>query len=385
MRHYAYEEVLEACAAGDYPSVELRAASGRLNRLLGVSRDQYRRIAGLAAAHKVGLLLVGSRVSGPRARQRGLHPALFCLPLQTDRRAASALDPGAVGVSIDKTVIKEYGRADPRTSDLTVLIIDAARGEDEAAALARQLEGELNGLGLSFPVRVFTRLNGSRWGAEEDFLAEGEAYLRELSPDAPFGPGERRDGLRELYAPVNIARPLLTAADWRNAVVATTLFAASFSLGLGFHFVLIPVGLFFGLFGRYFSRLRAGTARALGDAWLGNAAALLLDAGIGAALMGGIIVPAAGLAIAWKTILTGSMTHTLAKGTMRLWLDKRFAGGTVSRQGYGVLAVSALNFCQGVLTSLVYAGSKTAWALQLCVCVAGAWLLFVKKGDSPRA
>ncbi|MDX6769517.1 MAG: hypothetical protein SF051_08300 [Elusimicrobiota bacterium] len=376
MRQYTYEEVLAACATGEYPSCEIRSASGRLNRLLGLTPRQYDRIKALAVERGVGLLLVGSRVSGPRARQRTLHPALACLPLATDHRAASALDPGAKGVSIDKTVIKEYGKDDPRTSDLTVVLIDGRRADAEVAALAVELEALLNSLGLSFRVRVFSRLHRGRWRSEADFRAEGEGYLLSLAPDAPYTSEERREAVAELYHPVNLPRPLLARADWRNAALTATLLSASFSLGLGFHWILPLVGFVFGLFGRYLSRLRAATARALGDAWLGNGVALAVDAAIGASMMGFLVVPAAGLPITWSAILAGSATHTLAKGTMRLWLDKRYAAGTVSRQARGVAAVSALNFAQGVVTSFVYAGSRAAWLIQLAVCVAGAVLLF---------
>lgn len=375
MRHYEYQEVLEACAAGEYPSCEIRAASGRLNRLLGLDASAFARVRALARAHGVGLILVGSRVSGPRARQRTLHPALEAMPLSTDHRAASALDPGAVGVRIEKTVIKEYGRADPRTSDLSVLLVDAGRGDEQRSALAVLLEAELNGLGLSFPVRVFTRLNGGPWRREEDFVAEGEKYLRSLAPGSAHSPEQLREAVAELYTTVNLRRPLLVGADLRNAALTAVLFSASFSLGLGFHPVLPAVGAFFGLLGRYLSRLRAGTARRLGNGWLGDGAALLLDAAVGASVMGLVVVPAAGLPIAWRAILTGSLSHTLAKGTLRLWLDKRYAGGTVTRQGRGVLVVSTLNFAQGVVTSLVYAGSTAAWCVQLGVCLLGAWLL----------
>lgn len=376
MKQYAYEELLAACAAGAYPSCEIRSASGRLNRLLGLTAEQYRRVQTLAAEHRVGLLLVGSRVSGPRARQRSLHPALSCLPLVTDHRAASALDPGAKDIRNEKTAIKEYGRDDPRTSDLTVVLIDERRTDAELSALAAELEAAFNALGFTFPVRVFASLHKGRWRKEEDFRAEGEGYLRSLTTGAEFKSEELREAVGELYTPVNLPRPLLTRADWRNAALTSVLLSASFSLGLGFHWVLPVVGFTFGLFGRYLSRLRAGTARALGDAWLGNGVALTVDAAIGASMMGFLVVPAAGLAIPWSAILAGSATHTLAKGTMRLWLDKRYAAGTVSRQARGVAAVSALNFAQGVVTSFVYAGSRPAWLLQLAVCLAGAVLLF---------
>ncbi len=386
MKQYAYEDILAACAAGTYPSCEIRSASGRLNRLLGLTPEQYRRVQTLAAERRVGLLLVGSRVSGPRARQRSLHPALSSLPLVTDHRAASALDPGAKDIRNEKTVIKEYGRDDPRTSDLTVVLIDARRTDDELSALAVELETAFNALGFTFPVRVFARLHKGRWRKEDDFRAEGEGYLRSLAPDSSFRPEELREAVGELYTPVNLPRPLLVRADWRNAALTSVLLSASFSLGLGFHWILPVVGFTFGLFGRYLSRLRAGTARVLGDAWLGNGVALAVDAAIGASMMGFLVVPAAGLAIPWSAILAGSATHTLAKGTMRLWLDKRYAAGTLSRQSRGVAAVSALNFAQGVVTSFVYAGSRAAWLLQLAVCLAGAALLFgplLRRAASP--
>lgn len=376
MREYTYPEVLGACAAGEYPSCEIRAASGRLNPLLGVGRGAYKRMRELAALHGVGLILIGSRVSGPRSRQRTLHPALQVLPLATRKRAASAIDPGAEGVRIDKTLIKEYGRHDPRSSDLSVFLVDPVRPRSALTAVAVTLERSFNELGLSFPVRVFEDLDGVALRREEDFVAEGAKYLAALAPEAGFTLEQRREALGELYTTLNLPRPLLVAADWRNGALVAASFSASFSLGLGFHWCLPAVGFAFGLFGRYLARLRAGTARALGDGWAGNAAALALDAAIGASSMGLIVVPAASLPLGWGAIAAGSLTHTLAKGSLRLWLDKRFAAGALAGQSRGVAFTAALNFAQGALTSLVYAGSELAWALQLGVCAAGAALLF---------
>lgn len=376
-RTWTYEEILAACEAGGYPSCEIRAASGRLNRLLGLTRADLAWVEGLARARGVGLVLLGSRISGPRARQRSLHPALAAaLPLKTDYRAASALDPGAKGVEIDKTVIKEHGRADPRTSDLSVLVVDGARAPEEVAALARELEAELNARGWSFPVRVFDGLDGRRFRREDDFLEVGERYLRSQAPAASFSSAQWREGLSEIYLPVNLPRRAFLPADWKNGALSAVLASATFSAGLGFHWILPPVGFAFGLFGRRLGRLRAWTARVWGDGVAGNAAALALDAGIGAAAMGLVIVPAAGYPVTGGMILGASLAHTLAKGSLRLWLDKRFSSGAHGAQARGAAWVIALGFVQGCVTSFAYAGHGWAWAVQAGSCALGGGLVF---------
>jgi hypothetical protein len=377
MRAWSYEEIVAACERGEYPSCEIRAASGRLNRLLGLTRLDLAAIEAFARDRGVGLILVGSRVSGPRSRQRSLHPALgAALPLKTDYRAPSAIDPGAKGVEIDKTVIKEYGRADPRTSDLSVLLVDSRRAPEELDALARELEAALNARGWSFPARVFAGLNGRRFRHEEDFLEMGERYLAELAPEAPHGPAERRAGVAELYATVNLPKPLFLASDWRNGALSAVLASLTFSMGLGFHWVLLPVGFAFGLFGRRLGRLRAATARVWGDGAVSNAAALALDAAIGAAAMGLVVVPVAGYPVSGRMVLGASLAHTLAKGSLRLWLDKRFAPGAHGAQARGAAAVIVLGFAQGCVTSFAYAGHRWAWAAQALSCAAGAVLVF---------
>jgi hypothetical protein len=376
-RTWTYEEILAACAAGEYPSCEIRAASGRLNRLLGLTRADLAWVEGLARERGAGLVLLGSRISGPRARQRGLHPALAAaLPLKTDYRAASALDPGAQGVEIDKTMIKEHGRADPRTSDLSVLVVDGARAPEEVAALARELETALNARGWTFPVRVFDGLGGRRFRGEDDFLEIGEEYLRSQAPGAPFSSAQWREGLSEIYLPVNLPRRAFLPADWKNGALSAVLASATFSAGLGFHWILPPVGFAFGLFGRRLGRLRAWTARAFGDGVAANAAALALDAAIGLAAMGLVIVPVAGYPVTWARLLAGSAAHTLAKGSLRLWLDKRYASGAHGAQARGAAWVIALNFVQGCVTSFAYAGHRWAWAVQAAACAGGAWLVF---------
>lgn len=201
---WSYEEILAACAAGGYPSCEIRAASGRLNLLLGLTRGDLDWLEQAARARQTGLALVGSRVSGPRSRQRSLHPALWAaLPLRSSRREASTLDPGAEGVEIDKTRIKDLGRADPRTSDLTIALIDARTGA-ERAALAVDLENTLNSRGWGFPARVFAVWDGAVLRDEEDFRAAGERYLRGLAPKAEFSSAQWRAALAEMYLGVNL-------------------------------------------------------------------------------------------------------------------------------------------------------------------------------------
>lgn len=375
---HRYEELLDLCRRGLYPSARVRAASGRLNLLLGVSPAQLAALRREAQARRVGLVLIGSRVSGPRARQRTLHPALeACLPLKTDRRAPSALFRGAQGVEIDKTAIKDYGPEDPRTSDLSIVLVDPRRSPAEAAALAEELEALFAAEGWGFPVRFFARLNDTLHRSEAEFQATGVRYLRGLMPpDAAFTDEQLRAALGELYTTVNMPRRLLGWGDVRNGAVTMALFAASFSLGLGFRWPLLPIGFFFGLIGRYLARFRAAVATSFGDGLVSNASALAIDGLQGALIMGCLINPATGLGLPLRAVLTGSFSHTLAKGSLRLFLDKVYASGDERRQSRGVLLTAALNFLQGVVTSFVYAGSRAALALQAGLCLLGAALLF---------
>jgi hypothetical protein len=66
----------------------------------------------------------------------------------------------------------------------------------------------------------------------------------------------------------------------------------------------------------------------------------------------------------------------LAKGSLRLWLDKRFAPGAHGAQARGAAAVIVLGFAQGCVTSFAYAGHHWAWAAQALSCAAGAVLVF---------
>lgn len=203
MKSWSYEEILEACAAGTYRSCPIKAASGRPGLLLGLDRAELDWIESAARTRGTKLVLIGSRVSGPRLRQRGLHPALAAaLPLSASKREGSAFEPEANGVEIDKSRIKEYGRHDPRTSDLTVVLIDARTGPARTA-LAEDLERALNGRGWSFPARVFSVWDGAVLRDEEEFRAAGEAYLRALAPSASFAADQWQAALAELYLTVN--------------------------------------------------------------------------------------------------------------------------------------------------------------------------------------
>lgn len=375
-KDYAYQDLVSACRKGAYPRCVVRTASGRLNYLLGLSRAQLNTLRQAAVEEGVGLILMGSRVSGPRLRQRSLHPILAaCLPLKTERRAASALFPGSE-FEIDKTLIKDYGPEDPRTSDLSVILVDAKRSEAEMRGLAAELEARFQGLG-HFPVRFFARLASRYHRSEEEFLDTGRLYLRSLGPrSCAFAPEDLRSAMRELYLTLNLPKPLFNLGDLANGLAAAALLSASFSVGLGFHWVLPPTGFAFGFLGRYLARFRAWVAFSLGDGLWANAAALAADAALGSAVMGLILNPGAGLGLSWGAIVTGSVSHTLGKGSLRLWLDKRFSVGNDRRQGWGVLASALLNFLQGAVTSLVYAGSLAALSLQAGLCLLGLRLIF---------
>ncbi len=382
---HSYDEIVSACRRGEYRFAVARAASGRLNYMPGITPEMLGRLRGAARESGVGFLLLGSRVSGPRLRQRSLHPVLeACLPLSNLRRAPSALFPGAEGIKIDKTRIKELSPEDPRTSDLSVILVSSRLSHEEMDCLAVRLEAEFGSWGWSFPVRVFSRVAGRRHQSEEDFIRTGKAYLRSLLPPGlEFSERELREALGELYCALNLPRKSLTWRDLGNGLATAALFSASFSLGLGFHPVLPAVGFLFGCLGRYLARMRAAVAFSLGDTFFANSAALAFDAALGAALMALVINPAAGLGLSLGRIALASALHTLSKGSLRLFLDKRFSSGHERRQAAGVLATSVLNFLQGAVTSFVYSGSALALGIQASFCALGLWLLFGPPRPAP--
>lgn len=376
---HGYEDILAGVRSGRYRFARLRAASGRLNFLIGLSPRQLAQLRFEARRRGLGMALLGSRVSGPRSRQRTLDPVLAeALPLASDIRTPSPSWPGVAGLRIEKTAIKEFGLEDPRTSDLTVILIDPARRSD--AALAREaLEMELafRSLGASFPIKVFPALEGRRFASEEEFVAHGGRFLARQMPSGRVpGDADLRRAFAELYAPVQLPRPVFVRADLLNGLWNALLASLSFSAALDFHPVVPAAAFAFGLGGRYLARLKAAVAGVPAETPLSNVAALALDGAIGAALMALVLSPAAGWNIPLDRILQASALHTLSKGSWRLWLDKRYASGGHGGQARGVFLASALNFFIGLVTAFAYAGRPEAWVLQAALATIGLSLAF---------
>jgi hypothetical protein len=205
---FSYDELMEQHRAGRYPGVPIVSAAGRPNILLGVTAEQFRFLEDMARQVSTGFALLGSRVSGPRARQRQLHPALaVTLPLQTDGRLASVTYPAVRGVRIDKTVIKELGADSPHTSDLSIILVDAVRAGSELQALAIELEERLKRARWRFPVKFFTFFGGQYHATEASLQAVGARYLVSCQPPGvSFSFEELCAAWSELYCPVNIGR-----------------------------------------------------------------------------------------------------------------------------------------------------------------------------------
>lgn len=376
---HGYEDILAGVRSGRYRFARLRTASGRLNLLIGLSPRQLARLRLEARRRGLGMALLGSRVSGPRSRQRTLHPVLAeALPLEAERRTPSPSWPGADGLRIEKTAIKEFGLDDPRTSDLTVVLIDPSRRPD--AVLAREaLEMELSfrGLGASFPIKVFPSLDGLRFASEEEFVAHGGRYLaRQLPSGRAPAEAELRRAYAELYSPLQLPRPVFVRADLVNGAWNAALASLSFSAALDFHPIVPAAAFAFGLGGRYLARLKAAVAGSPAETPLSNAAALALDGAIGAGLMALVLNPAAGWGIPFERVVQASVLHTASKGSWRLWLDKRYASRGHGEQARGVFLSSALNFAIGLVTAFVYAGRPAAWALQAALAGVGLSLAF---------
>ncbi|MBI3299059.1 MAG: hypothetical protein HYZ75_12895 [Elusimicrobia bacterium] len=380
---HAYEDILAGVRSGRYRFARIRAASGRLNVLIGLSPAQLDTLAREAARRGLGLALIGSRVSGPRLRQRTLDPLLAeLLPLSAEKRTPSPTWPGAEGLRIEKTAIKEFGLNDPHTSDLHAILIDpTCRPEAVLARQALELELAFRGLGTSFPIKVMATLEGRRFRGEEDFIAHGAGYLaRLLPPGTTRRAPELRRAFSELYAPVGVARPLLVRADLVNGLWNAVLASLSFSAALPLHPV-VPVAAFaFGLGGRYLARLKTWVSGAPAETPASNAAALALDGLIGTALMALLVNPVAGWGLPLDRILQASALHTLSKGSWRLWLDKRCSRLDVRGQARGVFLASGLNFLIGLVTAFVYAGRPAAVVLQAALAGAGLALAF-RRGD----
>lgn len=378
---HGYEEILAGVRSGRYRFARLRAASGRLNLLIGLSPRQFSQLRLEARRRGLGLALLGSRVSGPRSRQRTLDPVLAeVLPLESESRTPSPSWPGAAGLRIEKTAIKEFGLEDPRTSDLTVVLIDPSRRPE--AALAREaLEMELSfrQLGASFPIKVFPALEGRRFASEEEFVEHGGGFLaRHLPTGRVRDEADLRRAFAELYAPVQLPRPVFVRADIVNGLWNALLASLSFSAALGFHPVVPAAAFAFGLGGRYLARLKSAVAGVPAETPVSNAAALAVDGAIGAALMALVLNPTAGWNIPLSRVLQASVLHALSKGSWRLWLDKRYASRGQTQQARGVFLASALNFGIGLVTAFVYAGRPAAWVLQAALASVGLALAFCR-------
>lgn len=376
---HRYEDILDGLRCGLYRFARLRAASGRLNYLIGVSPEQLAVIRREARRRGLGLALLGSRVSGPRVRQRELDPVLSrTLPLHTTRRLPSATYPGVEGVRIEKTAIKERGARDPHTSDLSVILVDLSRRpSEELDRAARELEHDLKSLRCSFPIKVFAGLEGRRFCSEAEFRSFGASYL-ERHLDA--GHGVPRAALErafsELYAPIGLPRPAFSWRDAANGAFNALLASVSFSLALGFHPVVPAAGFAFGFLGRHLARLKAWVAGAPADTFLSNGLALAVDAGIGACVMALAINPLAGYGIPAGRILWTSALHAFSKGSVRLAFDKHFSSQASGRQGLGVCLAASVNFLQGLATAYVYGGSRAALLLQVGMAAVGLGLVF---------
>jgi hypothetical protein len=373
-----YDDILAGVRDGRYRFAKLRAASGRLNYLLGFNEAQLAALRAEARRLGVGLAIYGSRVSGPRSRQKTLDPVLDrALALVADKRSASATYPAAEGVRIEKTHIKEFGMDDPRTSDLTVMLIDARRSPAQLEETARRLELRLQGLGVSFPVRVFAGFEGSAFRSLADFQAWGSAYLRKSLGGAPeLSEARLKRAHSELYATINVARWPFARGDLVNGLLGAALLSGSFALTMGWHPVVAAAGFGFGLTGRHLARLRAWIANEPDDTFLTNALALACDAAIGIAVMALFINPLGGYGLALSRIAGASSLHTMSKGALRLFIDKTFSRGAMGAQRWGAALTLGLSFAQGLVTACVYQGRPWAAPLQFALALAGCALVF---------
>lgn len=205
--YHDYQSLILACRRGRYRFAKIRTRSGRLVPLISILPKELLVLKQEARKNRIGIILLGSRVSGPRNYQRTLHPILAkSLPLYTTRRDASATYPAVEGVRIDKTAIKELGFAHPNTSDLTVVLI--ATHQQSLAfmnRLASRLEQRFKKLIPTFPTRFFSLFNGVCFSCEADFQQDLRDYLKNLLPKK-FSAASRsldRAG-KELYAVINL-------------------------------------------------------------------------------------------------------------------------------------------------------------------------------------
>ncbi|MEK7234467.1 MAG: hypothetical protein AAB268_11670 [Elusimicrobiota bacterium] len=262
--------------------------------------------------------------------------------------------------------------ASPALAGPTALLVDARRSGAELEGAAAALQAELDCRGWS-EVRVCAGLRGRIQRCEDDVIDELAALLAG-GESSMFSP--KQSLARELYFPINLPRRLLMPRDFGNGLLGAAVFSASFSFALGFHPIAPTLGFIYGLFGRYLGRARAGIAFALGNGPAGNAAAMAADGVHGVALMALVICPAAGLEISLRRIVWTSISHTLSKGALRLFLDKHFSVASHDRQALGVTISTLVDLCHGLTTNFLYAGSAAAGAIQAGLACWGVWIHF---------
>lgn len=376
---HTYESIVKDISQGKYRFARIRSAAGRLNYFIGISPEQLALMNSEAQRRGLGLIALGSRVSGPRVRQRELHAALsHALQLQSTLRSPSPTYPGARGIVIDKTAIKEFGPQDARSSDISLFLIDPrGRDEKELHDLAVELEYRFRAMGCSFPIKVFPSFEGRVFRGEKDFLDFGRAYLRRRLQDAPpFSDVELGQAFKELYMTIGMSSAPFRVDDLWTGALNALLAGISFSIALKFHPIVLLVGFLFGLTGRHLARFKAWIASGASESFLSNSLALLADAVIGASAMALLINPLAGMGIPLERILWASVLHTLSKGTVRLYFDKRYWGQPHQGQQRGVRLSALVSFLQGLTTSYIYAGSLLAVALQTAVSIFGLTLVY---------
>ena len=302
--------------------------------------------------------------SGRRLALRGSGPEIVAfLHGQTRRLGVGVIMIGGWGLPGDASL----ALAGP-----TALLVDARRSCSELEEIASSLQAELDRRGWG-EVRTCARFRERLQRCEDDVVNELAALL---AGGASSISSRHQSLARELYCPINLPRRLLMPRDFGNGLLGAAVFSASFSLALGFHPIAPALGFIYGLFGRYLGRARAGIAFALGDGPAGNAAAMAADGLHGVALMALVISPAAGLGISLRRIVWTSISHTLSKGALRLFLDKRFSVDGHHRQALGVTISTLVDLCHGLTTNFLYAGSVTAGAIQAGLACWGVWTHF---------
>ncbi len=163
---HLYEDVIQKWSNGALEFAVVDTLSGDRVPLIGLSPEQLSELQDEVKKFKLGVVLYGSRVTGPRTHQRTLHPVLKeATPTVATKRHASATLPSVSGVHIRKDSIKEFGYSDPQTSDLSI----AALGVD--INIARVFESAINEkLDVEFPIRVHRCLHGSSFNTLGEFL-----------------------------------------------------------------------------------------------------------------------------------------------------------------------------------------------------------------------